>query len=477
MPVILKLINLDTIYNRIKSPKILINYEDIFNTENKEKLDSIILKNYSEDNLSIIPSCNCGDLKGAYYIGEVCYKCGTHVTSNLDDNISFLLWVAKPQEVEQFISPQVLNILLNRYKITKPNVPIIKYIMLPNFKFDKRVQKKNIYLLEKLDFLLEQNNIKRGYNSFVQNFFKIIEILETEFIKEKQSIDEFNFYDFLVRNKDNIFSNYLPFPNRVIFSMESNELGKFIDKSLLNPINVIRRLTGIDLYTKPSAVKQAKVANSLIDLSEFYASYMKNVMFNKLGLNRQHIASTRCHFTARAVISSIYGPHDYDEIHIPWSIACTLLREHILNRLYVRKFTYKQATNFLQYHNKIYNQVLDEIFHEIIAASGNGLRCLFNRNPSLHRGSIQSVRITRVKTDTGDNTISMSYLIGPSFNSDYDGDELNLSLVLTEKVLRNLNNFEPHHNILTLGSPNEFSNNIKLPKTIISSISNWMMSP
>lgn len=475
MPVTLRLVNFDSIYNRIKSPKILINHEDIFNTENKEKLDSIILKNYSEDNLSIIPSCNCGDLKGAYYIGEICHKCGTHVSSNLDDNISFLLWAQKPQEVEYFISPQVLNILLNRYKITKPNVQLIKYIMLPNFKFDKRVQKKNIHLLEKLDFLLANNNIKRGYNSFIQNFFKIIEILETEFIKEKPNVD-FNFYEFLVRNKDRIFSNYLPFPNRIIFATESNELGKFIDKSLLNPINVIRRLTGIDLYTKPSAVKQAKVANSLIDLSEFYASYMKNVMFSKPGLNRQHIASTRCHFTARAVISSISGPHDYDEIHIPWSIACTLLREHILNRLYVRKYTYKQATNFLQYHNKIYHPVLDEIFKEIIFASQGGLKCLFNRNPSLHRGSIQTVRITRVKTDTGDNTISMSYLIGPSFNSDYDGDELNLSLALTEKVLRNLHNFEPHHNILTLGGPNEFSSNIKLPKTIISTLSNWMNS-
>ena len=159
MAVTLKLINFDTIFHRIKSQKILINHEDIFNTENKEKLDSIILKNYSEDNLSIIPSCNCGELKGAYYIGEVCHKCGTHVASNLDDNIAFLLWAAKPQEVEYFISPQMLSILLNRYKITKPNVPLVKYIMLPNFKFDKRTQKKNIGQLEKLDFLLTNNNI------------------------------------------------------------------------------------------------------------------------------------------------------------------------------------------------------------------------------------------------------------------------------------------------------------------------------
>ena len=475
MPVTLKLQNFDSIYNKIQTDKILINHEDIFNTENKEKLDSIILKNYSEDNLSIIPSCNCGDLKGAYYVGEVCHKCNTYVTSNLDDNISFLLWLQKPQEVEYFISPIVLSILLNRYKMTKPNIQLIKWIMIPNFKIDRKQQKKNISLLEKLEFLLTSNNIKRGYNSFIQNFFKIIEILETEFIREKPNPD-YNFYEFLLKNKDNIFSNYLPFPNRIIFAMESNELGKFIDKSLLNPINVIRRLTGIDLYTKPSTVKQSKVANSLIDLAEFYSAYMKNVMFNKPGLIRQHISSTRSHFTARAVISSIAGPHTYDEIYIPWSIACTLLREHILNRLYVRKYSYKQASNFLLYHNRIYHPMLDEIFNEILTASNGGIKCFFNRNPSLHRGSIQSVRITKIKTDTGDNTISMSYLIGPNFNSDYDGDELNLTLILTEKVHRNMENFEPHHNILTLNGPNEFSNNIKLPKTIISTLSNWMNS-
>ena len=53
-------------------------------------------------------------------------------------------------------------------------------------------------------------------------------------------------------------------------------------------------------------------------------------------------------------------------------------------------------------------------------------------------------------------------------------DELNLTLVLTEKVYRNMDNFEPHHNILTLNGPNEFSNNIKYPKTVVSTLSNWM---
>lgn len=475
MPVTLQLTNFDTIYDKLNTDKILINEIDIFNTENKTLLDSIILMNYSEDNLSIIPSCQCGSLKGAYYVGDKCQKCGTPVVSSLDDNIAFLLWLKQPTDVEVFISPMVLAIILNRYKIIKPNVQLIKYIMLPTFKIDKKQQKKNLPTLEKLDHLLAVNNIKRGYNSFVTNFFKIIEILETEFVKEK--VDEkYNFYNFLIANKDCIFSRYLPFPNKIIFAMESNELGKFIDKSLLNPINVIRRVTGIDLYTKTALIKQAKVANSLLDLANFYTGYMKGVFFNKNGLIRQHISSTRSHFTARAVITGIPGPHLYDEIHIPWGVACTLLREHILNRLYTRGYIYKTAINFLIYHNKIYSPILDEILNEILQASKTGIKCFFNRNPSLSRGSIQTVRITKIKTDVDDCTIGMSYLIAPSFNADFDGDEMNLTLVLTNKVHRNMNNFESHNNILSLSSVNEFTSTIKFPKTIVSTVNSWFSS-
>lgn len=90
--------NLDEIYHRLQTDKILINRVDIFNQETKDILDKIIMKNYSEDNLSIIPSCQCGELKGAYYMGNTCHKCGTKVVNGLDDSISFLLWVERPRK-------------------------------------------------------------------------------------------------------------------------------------------------------------------------------------------------------------------------------------------------------------------------------------------------------------------------------------------------------------------------------------------
>ena len=106
--------NFDEIYHRLATDKVLINRIDIFNQETKEVLDSIIMKNYSEDNLSIIPSCQCGELKGAYYVGDVCHKCNTRVVNGLDDAVSFLLWVERPQEVEYFISPIIIaNLMLS----------------------------------------------------------------------------------------------------------------------------------------------------------------------------------------------------------------------------------------------------------------------------------------------------------------------------------------------------------------------------
>ncbi len=472
MAVFFRLVNYNEIFSRNKGEKIFINTIDIYNREIKEILDKIIIANYNEDNLSIIPSCQCGEIKGAYYIGTLCSKCNTQVSPTIEDNLSFLLWVKRVREVERFISPIVIKMLSRRYKISKPNIPIIPYLMISNYQIDKKQQKGNLEHIEKLNFLLEERGIKRGYNSFVQNFFAIIDILETHF-KNKDHVSNFDFREFLWNNQNNIFSDYLPFPNKVVFAMESNELGKFFDDTLVKPINVIRKLTGIDLYNKPSYQKQNKVAKSLIELADFYEIYFKKVFFSKSGLIRQHISSTRSHFTARAVITSHYGIHNYDEIYLPWSLACTLFREHLLKLLLRDGFTYKNAISFLMYHNRIYHPKIEEYFNRIIYESGDGVRAFFNRNPSLHRGSIQVVRITKVKTDTNDNTISMSYLIAPSFNADFDGDELNLTLVLTQSVAQHMHNFESHHNVLGLTGPNEFTNNIKFPKTIVGTLSNW----
>lgn len=427
MSVILKLKSYDDLFLRTKNEKFLLNTQDAFIQENKEWLDQIMLSSYSSDNLSLIPSCTCGEVKGTYYVGDLCPKCSTPVKSSIDDNLSFLIWLERPQGIQKFISPMVLGILMNRYKITRPTVHLVQYLIVPNLRIEARQGNKKIEALDKLDFILAGAKIEKGYNSFIQNFFKIIEILENNFCKTTKAEKDV-FLKWLYANKNALFSNYIPFPNKAIFTIDSNELGSFIDRSLLEPLNAMRRVTGIDLHTQPAAKKEIKVARSLIELSSFYRKYMENSFFKKPGLIRQHISSTRSHFTARAVITSIPGPHHYDEIHLPWSLSCTLFREHLLKGLSNRGYSYKQAVNYVMFHNKLYSPVIDEIFKEMLVASGNGIEVIFIRNPSLHRGSVQAVRVTRFKTDIDDNTISTSLGVLPLFNGDYDGEYCRLKI-------------------------------------------------
>lgn len=51
---------------------------------------------------------------------------------------------------------------------------------------------------------------------------------------------------------------------------------------------------------------------------------------------------------------------------------------------------------------------------------------------------------------------------------------MNLYLLVTKKMVKAVYPLEPYHNVLGLSGPNEMSNNIKFPKTIISTLSNWI---
>ena len=473
MSTYLNLINFDEVYEKNKGQSIFINDYDIFNKEIKEVIDNIIISNYTEDTISILPSCACGEIKGSYYIGTYCNKCKTSVRALLEDNLSYLLWARRVNGVEKFISPIVLKILMQRYVFTRGSPSLIEYIIKTGPFKGKRVD--NEYR-EKIDHAFSQMGIKRGYNEFVNNFFDIINLLESlrKPSQTKRTTKE-TFINFLYENEDKLFSNYLPFPNKVVFSMDSTELGKFFDESFVLPISAIRRLTGIDLYSWTNTNKQNKVATTLLNMADFYYKYFQNTIFSKFGLIRQHISSTRAHFTGRAVIVTLAGPHEYDEIHLPWSLACTLFKVHIIKCLMRDGFTYMEAVRYLFYHNRIYSEKIDRIFNEILQSAGGSVSCFFNRNPSLHRGSIQSVRITHIKKDPSDFTIGMSVLIMSAPNADVDGDQMSLMLMLTENVSQYKDNFYPHQNVLSLSGVGAFSNAISLPKTVVGTMSNWLL--
>lgn len=472
-----KLTGFDDLFNETITPKFIVNDHDGTDNDVKEHIDNLVFNNIVGDNLSLIPSCMCGELKGAYYLGEICpnAKCGTPVANVIEDKLTYLVWVRQPKGVAKLITPFFYNILLNRYKISSPPVALVEYITQTNLRITGR-NMRNIEQLEKLDFILKDEGIEKGYNSFVNNFMRIIEILELNFVTKGRKQDRLNFIEWVRENHHNWFSGYIPIPNRSLFVLDRGDDATYMDREILSMLNAVRRMTGIDISDNNSMTVQNKTAKFLSDLVKFYTNYFQSNIFKKQGIIRKHITRARSHFTIRAVVTSITTPHRYDEIHLPWSVACSIFREHILKCLMQERMTYREAMKYFMSHINKYSEKINNIFVRLLNETGDGYPALLNRNPSLHRGSILSVRVTRVKPDPEDNTMSVSYLLSPVLNMDFDGDMLHLTLLFTKKSIKHAENFELKHSVLGLRSPNEYSSAISFPKSIVGNLSYWLDS-
>jgi len=133
------------------------------------------------------------------------------------------------------------------------------------------------------------------------------------------------------------------------------------------------------------------------------------------------------------------------------------------------------AIGMLLGHVEKYHPLLDKLLKELIEESrDNALTVLLQRNPSLLQSSAQRVFITQFKTDPQDTTIGLSILICRGFNADFDGDALNCSIAIDNKMADFWYPLAPEFNIFQMDSPDRISGNIGMPKPAISSMSNWL---
>jgi hypothetical protein len=260
----------------------------------------------------------------------------------------------------------------------------------------------------------------RGYNNFVTNFDYYIKMLY-DLKSYKIRNDELDDLQILIKTqRDCIFSNYLPLPNKSLLVIEDTKTAVYVDPIIIGALNAIRTISGIDKSVEEYTLRQKenRTIKTISKLAEFYYEMYKEILSSKNGLFRRHVFGTRNHFSCRAVISSNTKAHEYDELHIAWGHACTMLKIHIVNKLFKLEFTPNECTAFIQKHTNLYHPLLDKIFNELIDESPEkGLVCTFTRNPSMARASVQRMRITKVKTDVTDPTITLSIISVVGYNA------------------------------------------------------------
>lgn len=353
--------------------------------------------------MSTVPSCDCGETRGEFNLGVVCESCGTACASTVAKDLESILWMRAPNGVADLINPTIWYILNNYFK--RSSFELVRWLADPTYRPQSKVPKELS--------VLQAKNYRRSYNSFVENFDDIMHTLFgiKSFNKDKARAAEL--IRLLKENRNKIFSKYIPLPNKSILIVEGNTTAKYVDPLIVGAINAIEIIASIDSTDNdlpdrssmgmhgqyPVAqrtvddltqrVKENRAIKALCELSNFYPAYYGTALAKKAGLLRRQVYGCRSHFSLRAVISSITDAHDYEDIHLPWSLATGVFRIHLLNKLTKRGYMANAAVGLLNYAAQAYHPLISELFDELLAeAHGGKIPLLLQRNPSLERGSL-----------------------------------------------------------------------------------------
>lgn len=403
MGISLQLVNFKILFDTSNRIPIIINDFSESSEDDKEAFNKLIYTKYAGDLLSNMPTCECGDIIGEHNLGITCHNCRTTVQSPTEQDLEPVIWMRAPRGVHALINPIVWTML--NEKFTRSGYEIIKWITDTTYK----PTVKTPPVMESVHAL----GIPRGFNNFVENFDSIIEALfELKGFKQKKG--ELDPLQVLIRdNRECIFSQFLPLPNKSLLVIEETSMGTYVDPIITGAVDAIRTMVGIDsdLSSHNARTKENRTIKAIAQMANFYDDLARTVLAKKEGIFRKHVFGTRSHFSFRGVISSLTEKHAYDEIYIPWGIGISLFRIHLINKLLRRGFTPNTAIAFLNEHAQKYHVLLDELFNILLQESPLGkIGVIMQRNPSLERGSAQAMYITKVKTDPLIPTVSLSIL-------------------------------------------------------------------
>lgn len=382
MGLFLGITDLDGAFNSSTRTPIIVNDMDVNSNEDKERFNELISTRYDGDTLSTTPECACGnpELSKEYYIGRVCSICNTPVAHVTEREIEPSSWIKAPQGVKALINPIIWTQLSNHF--TTGGVNLIEWLCNPLYK----PTRSNKLLNKLMSF-----GFKRGLNNFITNFDEIMNALFEAKLYSNSTKGRIVYLQILLtNNRDKLFPKYLPIPSKMAFITENTVAGVYADPTMAPAIDAVRTISSIKTALRPLNQRQLenRALKAIIQLATYYEDTHTEVLGKKEGWFRKHIFGSRCHMTARCVITSLSEVHAYDELHIPWPVAVVIFRLHLINKLIKRGgWNPSSAVKLLNSHTKIYHPLIDELFDELIAEGmhktvdgRNSIPVLFNRN-------------------------------------------------------------------------------------------------
>lgn len=446
-----------------------------------EMIHKTIYTRHTPDMLSNEPTCGiCKKWRGEFRKGTICPHCHTEVRDVVAEELETVTWIRAPHGVDGLFNPIVWTMLSERFSIGSFN--LIQYLTDPQYRPPENQVGKFAPIIDQMPF-------DRGLNNFIRNWEGPNGIKEFLFSLSifKSRVKGRVATDFLRRmldeNPNALFATHLPIPHRSLLVVEDGTSGGvYLDEFTPKAINAVLTLAGIDTpstkgeLTTSQRLRESRAVRAVARLAEYYYYVCSKRLAKKEGIFRKHVFATRSHFCFRAVVASITSPHHHEQIYIPWGVATSVFQLHLTNKLYRYGFTPNEAQDFLHRYATTYHPLMEHLFNELIAESPDprGIAATLNRPPSLKRGSIQAVFISRVKRPEEGQTVSMSILIVRPLNCDFDGDALQFTLALDGYIANALKNLAPYKNSFSLDNIRAISSALEHSKTVVGTTSNWM---
>lgn len=418
MGITVSVVDHQKVFSKLPFEPVIVNNWDTSTLDGREGLKNLLRVTYDTDTIDPIPTCKCGKLHGKpnKVAGVICDNCGGEVEDHLTEDLHSILWVEAPEGIHGLINPVVWMRLRKLFSIG--NNCIISWFANAGYRFDDtRVD---------YDAALQTSGFSRGWNNFCENYLDIIKWLfandfghrsGSKAMRQAKNEQEF---EFLKRNKKVTFTKYIPIPNKIIFVGEKKPSSVYSDPSTARCLDAINTITSIkENQEKGTSFTfiERKVWKFHMQISDYHSEVIKDQIGRKEGAARKHIYGSRAEFSARAVITSFYEPHEHFCGRLPWGLSVGLLRIHITSKLEHRGYSPREVDSIITRAVRTWCPIVREIFNELIAESFSvGIPILLLRNPTLDRLSGQLLDIIEIKDDVDDNTIDMSVkiLAGPN---------------------------------------------------------------
>lgn len=369
--------------------------------------------------------CECGNLIGKFYEGTVCPQCGTTVEVQVDD-IYKTGWILF--EGYSLINPLIYNF-------------IAKFIGPKNLddiiKFNREISRDGF--IEPTQGSSKNPFVNYGLFRFKEEFDEILEY----FKKKNKKEDKLEFYSFIQKHRDKVFIDKFPVFSlilRPILMIRNEVLYSDINKKYQVLVTWSQSLASHELTIDEREIKTMPILyQAQVTINDIHQSIISSFLAEKKGLIRANLIGARLNFSSRSVIVPLVGETEIDEVHVPYLTFLELYKFELINMICnFDKVPFNEANRrwneaTLKFDEKIYLMMM-----HIIKNTKGGVRCIVNRNPSLNLGSILVMRITNIKRNIEDLTISLPIYVLGLLSADFDGDVIALISLKDQAVVEAL---------------------------------------